>query len=127
MPASYHWLPPGQPQRDASFSQIIEDVRFIFKISSYWFSFLNVPRFYNTFMDPARRSRMQPSLLLSLLAVSTFLQSSQRACPEASRDKALMLREEAQAALEASLCARAIDGELAQAAWVRQWSPDGPR
>jgi hypothetical protein len=78
MPASYHSLPPGQPQRDASVSQlqIIEDVRFIFKSSSYWFSFLNVPRFYNTFMDPARRSRMQPSLLLSLLAVSTFLQST---------------------------------------------------
>lgn len=126
MPASHRSLPLGQPQRDSSVSHIIEDVRFIFKASSYWFSFLNVPRFYNTFMDPARRSHMQPSLLLSLLAVSTFLQSSQRAYPEESRHKAMMLRDEAQAALEASLYARAIDGELAQAAWVGQQSPDEP-
>lgn len=118
MPASYRSLPLGQPQRDASVSQIVGDVRFIFKSSSHWFSFLNVPHFYNTFMDPARRSHMQPSLLLSLLAVSTFLQSSERACPEESRRKAIMLRDEAQGALEASLYSRAIDGELAQAAWV---------
>ena len=125
-PASYSSLPLGQLQCGASVNQIIvEDVRFLFKSSSYWFSFLNVPRFYNNFLDPARRSRMQPSLLLSLLAVSTFLQSTARASPEENRRKALILRDEAQAALEASLCARAIDGELAQAAWVRQYSPVG--
>ena len=118
-PASYHPLSLGKIQRDASSVQIIEDVRFVFKSSSYWFSFLNVPRFYNTFMDPTFRSHMQPSLLLSLLAVSTFLQSTTRPCPEENRQKALMLRDEAQAALEASLYARAINGELAQAAWVR--------
>ncbi|KAI9464587.1 hypothetical protein BJY52DRAFT_1114909 [Lactarius psammicola] len=118
MPASYRSLPLGQLQRDASVSQIIEDVRFVFKSSSHWFSFVNLPRFYNTFMDPARRDRMQPSLLLSLLAVSTLLQSSERACPGESRRKAMMLRDEAQGQLEASLYARAIDGELAQAAWV---------
>ncbi|KAH9066631.1 hypothetical protein EDB87DRAFT_1553684 [Lactarius vividus] len=118
MTTSYHSLPLGQIQRDASVSQIIEDVRFIFKTSSYWFSFLNVPRFYKTFTDPARRGHMQPSLLLSLLAVSTLVQSSQQARPEESRRRAIMLRDEAQSALEASLYARAIDGELAQAAWV---------
>jgi hypothetical protein len=122
-PASYHPLSLGKSQRDASFVQIIEDVRFVFKSSSYWFSFLNVPRFYNTFMNPTCRGHMQPSLLLSLLAVSTFLQSTTRPCPEENRQKALMLRDEAQAALEASLYARAINGELAQAAWVRQHSP----
>lgn len=123
-PASYHSLPFGQPQRDASVNQIVEDVRFVFKTSSYWFSFLNVPRFYNSFMDPSGQSRMQPSLLLSLLAVSTLLQSSQRPYPAESRDKSLMLQEAARAALEASLYARAIDEELAQAAWVRQRPPD---
>lgn len=126
MPASYRSLPLGQPHHDTRVSQleIIEDVRFLFKSSSYWFSFLNVPRFYNTFLDPVRRSRMQPSLLLSILAVSTFLQSTLRACPEENRRKALMLRDEAQAALDSSLCARAIDSELAQAAWVCQHSSD---
>ena len=105
-------------QRDST-SQIIEDVRFIFKSSYYWFSFLNVPRFYNNLMDPIRRSRMQPSLLLSLLAVSQCLQGVGRLCPEGSYTMALMLRDEAQGYLEASLQARAIDVELAQAAWVR--------
>ena len=109
----------GLAQRDSSISQIIEDVRFIFKSSYHWFSFLNVPRFYNNFMDPTRRGRMQPSLLLSLLAVSKFFQGAGRLCPEESYHVAMLLRDEAQGYLEASLQARAIDVELAQAAWVR--------
>ncbi len=125
MPASYRSLPLGHLQRDVSVNQISEDVRFIFKSSSFWLSFLNVPRFYDIYLDPARRSSMQPSLLFSLLAVSTLLQSPRHACPEESRRKAMMLRDEAHSALEASLYARAIDGGLAQAAWVRQ--PDRTR
>jgi hypothetical protein len=109
----------GLTQRDSSISQIVEDVRFIFKSSYHWFSFLNVPRFYNNFMDPVRRGRMQPSLLLSLLAVSKCLQGAGRLCPEECHRVAMLLRDEAQGYLEASLHARAIDVELAQAAWVR--------
>lgn len=109
----------GSAQRDSSLSQIIEDVRFVFKSSYYWFSFLNVPRFYNNFMDPIRRSHMQPSLLLSLLAVSKCLQGAGQLCPGESFRVALLLRDEAQGYLEASLHARAIDVELVQAAWVR--------
>jgi len=109
----------GSAQRDGSIGQIIEDIRFIFKSSYHWFSFLNVPRFYNNFMDPTRRSRMQPSLLLSLLAVSKCLQSAERLCSDESYHVALLLRDEAQGYLEASLHARAIDVELVQAAWVR--------
>jgi hypothetical protein len=62
---------------------------------------------------------MQPSLLLSLLAISTYLQSAERPFPEESHRMAMLLRDEAQGYLEASLHARAIDVELAQAAWVR--------
>lgn len=119
MQGSYHSSSQGLAYHNGSISQIIEDVRFIFRSSPYWFSFLNVPRFYNTFSDPVRRSRMQPSLLLSLLAISTYLQSSERANPDESRRMAMMLRDEAQGYLEASLHTRAIDDELAQAAWVR--------
>jgi hypothetical protein len=119
MPASYDSSPLGLAKRDGSIGQIIEDIRFVFRTSPYWFSFLNVPRFYNSFMDPVRRSRMQPSLLLSLLAISTFLQSTERPFPEESRRMAMLLRDEAQGYLEASLQARAVDVELAQAAWVR--------
>ena len=109
----------GLAQRNSSISQIIEDVRFIFKSSYHWLSFLNVPRFYNNFMDPIRRGCMQPSLLLSLLAVSKCLQGAGQLCPERSYHVAMLLRDEAQGYLEASLLARAIDVELAQAAWVR--------
>jgi hypothetical protein len=109
----------GLAQRDSSTGRIIEDVRFIFKSSYHWFSFLNVPRFYNDFMNPIRRGRMQPSLLLSLLAVSKYFQGAGRLCPDESHHVALLLRDEAQGYLEASLHARAIDVELAQAAWVR--------
>jgi hypothetical protein len=113
--------PLVQVQRDACVGQIIKDVQFIFRSSSYHFSFLNVPRFFHNFLDPFRRSRMQPSLLLSLLAMSTFLQSSQRADPAETRRIAILLRDEAQGAMEASLHARAIDEELAQAAFVRRY------
>jgi hypothetical protein len=109
----------GLTRRNSSISQIIEDVRFIFKSSYHWLSFLNVPRFYNNFMDPIRRGRMQPSLLLSLLAVSKCLQGAGRLCPEGNYNVAMMLRDEAQGYLEASLLSRAVDAELAQAAWVR--------
>lgn len=105
-------------QYDGGFGKIMDDVRFIFRFSPYWFSFLNVPRFYNNLMDPYRRSHMQPSLLLALLAVSKCLQSAgQESSAEVLR-VALLLRDEAQGYLEASLHARAIDVELAEAAWV---------
>ena len=115
-------------QYDGGFSKIVDDIRFIFKFSPYWFSFLNVPQFYNNFMDPYRRSRMQPCLLLALLAVSRFLQSSEQESPVVARRLAMLLRDEAQGYLEASLHARAIDVELAEAAWVRQaFSGEGCR
>ena len=114
----YSSVPLELAQHNGSISQIVEDVRFIFRHSPYWFSFLNVPRFYDNFMDPVRRSQMQPSLLLALLAVSTFLQSTEQAFPEEGQRMAMLLRDEAQGYLEASLHARAIDVELAQAAWV---------
>ena len=118
-PALYDSPHRGLTERDSSINQIMKDVRFIFRSSHYWFSFLNVPRFFNTFTDPVRRGRMQPSLILSLLAISTLLQSPERAYAEESRRMAVLLRDEAQTYLEASLHARAIDEELAQAAWVR--------
>ena len=119
MQDSYSTSHFGLAQRDSSTSEITEDVRFILKSSYHWFSFLNVPRFYNNFMDPIRRKHMQPSLLLSLLAVSKYLQAAGRLCPEEGYRVATLLRDEAQGYLEASLHARAIDVELVQAAWVR--------
>lgn len=121
--ASYHHngsqqLHLTQTQRHASYSQIITDMRILFQKSNYWFSFFNVPRFYSNFLDPVRRSMMQPSLVLAVLAVATFLQSSESGRGEAGRRMAMRLRDEAQSALDASVQARRIDESLAQAAWV---------
>ncbi|EIM80476.1 uncharacterized protein STEHIDRAFT_126004 [Stereum hirsutum FP-91666 SS1] len=121
--ASYHHngsqqLHLTQTQRHASYSQIITDMRILFQKSNYWFSFFNVPRFYSNFLDPVRRSMMQPSLVLAVLAVATFLQSSESGRGEAGRRMAMRLRDEAQSALDASVQARRIDESLAQAAWI---------
>ncbi|KAI0319632.1 hypothetical protein OF83DRAFT_1054671 [Amylostereum chailletii] len=122
--STYHCAPGmgtltlTQTQRELATHHIVEDLRFLFRISSYWFSFFNVPRFYSNFLDPTRRTRIQPSLILAVLAVSTFLQSSEIGRAEEGRRMALRLRDEAQSTLEASLNARAVDEEVAQAAWI---------
>ena len=105
-------------QRDVGAQRIVNDLRFLFRTSSYWFSFINVPRFYNNFLNPAKRSVMQPSLVLASLAVSIYLQSSELGMGQEGRRMALRRRDEAQGMLQASLNARWVDESLAQAAWV---------
>jgi hypothetical protein len=61
---------------------------------------------------------MQPSLVLALLAIATFWQSSEIGNGSEGRERALRFRDEAQGALEASFNARWVDETLAQAAWV---------
>lgn len=61
---------------------------------------------------------MQPSLVLALLAMSTFWQSSEVGIGQPGRERALRLRDEAQGALEASVNAGWLDETLAQAAWL---------
>lgn len=61
---------------------------------------------------------MQPSLILSVLALSTFMKSSELNGGNAGRLRALWLRDAAQSALEASFNAQWIEPTLAQAAWV---------
>ncbi|KAI0044523.1 hypothetical protein FA95DRAFT_1562170 [Auriscalpium vulgare] len=116
--STYNTRALTQTQRDLSSSNVINDIRYLFRSTSYWFSFINVPRFYNNFLDPVRRSSMQPSLILSALAVSTYLQSSQLGRGENGRRMAMMLRNEAQSFFDASLSSRYVDEELAQAAWM---------
>ncbi|KAI6030940.1 hypothetical protein F5J12DRAFT_804084 [Pisolithus orientalis] len=105
-------------QRHHASSWITADLRFLFRTSSYWFSFINVPSFLSTFMDPQKREKMQPSFAYATLAVATLLQSSEVGTGSEGREKALRLRDMAQGALEASLCARWVDEEVAQAAWL---------
>lgn len=109
-------LPPGQ--REAAAQGIASDLRFVFKASNYWFSFFHIPTFFGNFFESARRKEMQPSLVLALLAMSTFWQSSEVGIGQPGRERALRLRDEAQGALEASVNAGWLDETLAQAAWL---------
>jgi hypothetical protein len=97
---------------------ITSDIRFLFKTSNYWFSFFHIPSFFGHYYDPVQRQRMQPCLILSVLALSTFCQSSDVGLGKSGRERAKRFRQEAQGALEASFNAGRIDETLAQAAWV---------
>ncbi|KAF8908985.1 hypothetical protein CPB84DRAFT_1843323 [Gymnopilus junonius] len=113
--------PPGAltvSQRESASQSIASDIRFIFRASNYWFSFFHLPSFFSNFFDPARRERIQPSLVLGLLAISTFWQSSEIGYGASGRERALRFRDEAQAAMDASFNSGWIDETLAQAAWL---------
>ncbi|PPQ66262.1 hypothetical protein CVT24_007280 [Panaeolus cyanescens] len=105
-------------QREIAAQNVISDLRFLFRSSNYWFSFFHLPTFFGNFYDPIRRENMQPSLVLALLAISTFWQSSEVGYGRRGRERALRLRDEAQAALDASFNAGWVDETLAQAAWL---------
>lgn len=108
-------------QRQQAAGHVTNDLRFLFRISNYWFTFINLPNFLASYYNAESRDRMQPALLPALLAIATFFQSSEAGFGKEGREKALRLRDVAQGALEASLNARWIDEELAQAAWVSRY------
>jgi hypothetical protein len=105
-------------QRESAAQGITSDIRFLFRASNYWFSFFHIPSFFGNYFDPTKRERIQPSLILALLAMATFWQSSELGLGRHGRDRALRFRDEAQSALDASFNAGWIDETLAQAAWV---------
>ena len=117
-PFSHSPVPLNADQRRAAIQGIASDLQFIFSASNYWFAFLHVPSVLDTYKDPAKRERMQPSLLLALLAVSTFWQSSEFGKGREGRERSMQFCQAARCALEASLNSNAIDETLAQAAWV---------
>ncbi|KAI0372180.1 hypothetical protein BV20DRAFT_940530 [Pilatotrama ljubarskyi] len=109
-------MPPGV--REVTTQSITADLRAIFRASPYWLNFINLPRFFGTLLDPRARHRIQPSLILSALALATFFRSHEGELGARGRHRALKLRDQAQAALEASLSSRWIDHSLVQAAWL---------
>lgn len=106
-------------QRTSVVHRIVGDLRALFHSSIYWVSFVNLPRFFDTLLNPTKRSGMQPSLVLSALAVGKFAQSSEVEQGAKGREKALKMVELAHGALEASLASGWVDFGLIQAAWVR--------
>jgi hypothetical protein len=117
-PTSKHLQVLSSSQRETAAQSITSDIRFIFKVSNYWFSFFHIPSFFGKFCDPNKREQIQPSLILALLAMATFWQSSEIGRGKEGRERALRFRDEAQAAMDASFNAGWIDETLAQTAWV---------
>lgn len=119
LPRSKHLQVLSSSQRESAAQSITSDLRFLFRASNYWFSFFHIPSFFGKFCDPVKRERIQPSLVLALLALATFWQSSEVGYGREGRERALRFRDEAQAAMDASFNAGWIDETLAQTAWVR--------
>jgi hypothetical protein len=115
---SRHLVGLNPAQRESAACSIFSDIRFLFRISNYWLSFFHIPSFLKIYLDPGRRQTMQPSLLLALIAMSLFWQSSELGMGQQGREKAMRFRDEAQCAFEASCNAGWVDETLAQAAWV---------
>ncbi|RPD62664.1 hypothetical protein L226DRAFT_610838 [Lentinus tigrinus ALCF2SS1-7] len=103
-------------QRGAAMKTIMTDLRALLQSSPCWISFLHLPRFFDTLFNPIRRHSLQPSLLLSALALGAFVQSSEVHNGARGRQKALTLLEMAHGALEGALATGWVDMGLAQAA-----------
>ncbi|KAI0694263.1 hypothetical protein BC835DRAFT_1015031 [Cytidiella melzeri] len=86
--------------------------------TSYWLFFLNQTNFFANLHDPHRRSLIQPSLVLSALAMANLMQSSELERGSPGRKRALALRDAAQASLEAACNAANLDFTLAEAALI---------
>ena len=104
--------------RERAISAVNSDVMVFFRYSSTWMSCINLQLFFNMFHHPEYRGWMQPSLVLSLLAYSAFIQGSEIEGGEAQRRKGSQLRQVAQSAFDASYNAGWLDVQLAQASWV---------
>ncbi|TFK94583.1 hypothetical protein K466DRAFT_535614 [Polyporus arcularius HHB13444] len=103
-------------QRSAAMKTIMADLRALLQASPCWVSFLHLPRFFDALFNPVRRSSLQPSLLLSALALGAFAQGSEVENGAQGRQKALKLLEMAHGALEGALATGWVDIGLAQAA-----------
>ncbi|KAI0633373.1 hypothetical protein C8Q77DRAFT_1114598 [Trametes polyzona] len=105
-------------QRNKAMRFIVADLRALFQASASWLSFMHLPRFFATLLDPVRRTQMQPSLLMGLLALGVLTQSSEVERGERGRTRALKLLDMAHGALQSSLATGWVDIGLAQAGWV---------
>ena len=109
-------------QRLTTTKRVFADIRAVLNASVYWASFLHLPRFFETILEPNRRNSVQPSLLLSMLAIGIHSQSSEIMQGAKGRARAQQLIDLADSAIQASLSSNWVDIGLVQAAWVRTFS-----
>ncbi|CED83712.1 hypothetical protein [Phaffia rhodozyma] len=64
----------GQSRPEA-YAAIIKEILTLFRISTHWIAFFNVPRFLAILHNPEQRQCLQPSLVYAMLALATQLTS----------------------------------------------------
>ncbi|KAF9515856.1 hypothetical protein BS47DRAFT_1315770, partial [Hydnum rufescens UP504] len=99
-------------------ARVVDELKHLFRASNHLVSFIHVPLFFAALRSPTEREFIQPSLIFAALALSMFLKSSDLELGAKGRTTALWLRDQAQAALEASLNSGFITPGLTQAALV---------
>ncbi|KLO16752.1 hypothetical protein SCHPADRAFT_847678, partial [Schizopora paradoxa] len=109
---------PPVVSRQHSQQLVISNLQFLFRNSNFWFAFINVPLFFQKFCNAVTRNEMQPALIYAVLGMGYFIRSSAAELGADGMTRTIWLMDKAQAALEASVHASWIDGELAQAAWI---------
>lgn len=106
-------------QRTGAMKGIVSDLKAFMQASPNMVNFMHLPRFFDMVFNPIRRSSLQPSVLLSVLALGVFSQSSEAERGSRGRAQALKLLDMAHGALEGALSTGWVDVGLAQAALVR--------
>ncbi|GBE80437.1 hypothetical protein SCP_0301520 [Sparassis crispa] len=101
-----------------SMRELTDELKFVFIAGGYWLSFFHLPTFLLDLHNSDRRSRTQPALIMSGLALATLMKSSQIEQGAEGRSRALYLRDSAQALLEAACNTQSIDYRLAEAALI---------
>ncbi|KAJ3876443.1 hypothetical protein F5051DRAFT_411571 [Lentinula edodes] len=101
-----------------SIGDIAADAEYLFSDTGHWLSFLNLDYFLQTLYHPEDRLAIRPPLILSILAMATLMKSSQAEFGIKGRERALMYRESARAALESSWNSGWLDPMLAEAALI---------
>ncbi|PSS38007.1 hypothetical protein PHLCEN_2v147 [Hermanssonia centrifuga] len=101
-----------------SVEAIFSDLEFLISTSNYWLFFFNPPALFGSIRDAHQRQSIQPSLILSALAMANLMKSSEIECGVQGRNRAVALRDRAQASLEAACSSQAVDYTLAEAALV---------
>ncbi|KAF5362709.1 hypothetical protein D9758_011728 [Tetrapyrgos nigripes] len=116
-----------------SLDDIVSDVRYLFSQTGHWLAFLDVDFLEMTIRHSEGRLSIQPALLLSIVAMSTLMRSSEAEYGLEGRERALSLRDSAQVTLDKALRSEWIDATLAEAALILsffetslhpQYSPD---
>ncbi|KAI0045994.1 hypothetical protein FA95DRAFT_1494741 [Auriscalpium vulgare] len=103
--------------RGQAYKDIAADLASLFSTSNYWLTFFHMETLSRQLRDDEARSRMQP-VILAALALATLMKSSETGLGESGRKRALRLRDEAQAALEAYMRSDWADLNLAKAATI---------